>query len=276
MLKTKFAIILDTVIISLITFFISFIWINKYIKNAILSFILCTLISIAVFFAIFHIAIKKHKLKNLNNADLKKAELCFTKLTFLDEDKYKNYFENLFSCKFVDSNIFVNNNNIFYIETRRTLNAKDFIVANNYYLKNESKSLYFICQTADTEFVKLLDNSPVKYELYIASDLYSAIKTSGLYPDNIMQTNNVTTKFNKVKTLKNKFISSITRNHFKDFFISGISLVTISLFIPYSIYYMVMGSLLLLLAIISIFIKNKNGVITNKVKLTDLAKKNDA
>ena len=53
MVKSKLSIFFDTLLISFIVFLLSYIWLQKYLKNAILSFFICIFAFLIVFFIIF-------------------------------------------------------------------------------------------------------------------------------------------------------------------------------------------------------------------------------
>ncbi len=276
MYKTKLAIIIDSIFISIIFFIISFIWINKYIKNAILSFIVSNIIAILWFIVIFKFSLKRHNLKNLKNKDLKLAEKCLNKLKFYDDNSTIKFFEKLLNSTNVSSNIYTNKNLYFYVQVKKPLCEDDFFIANNYFISTKNQlPLCFIGCNVSNEFSTLIENSPITYEVYNSSDLYLLMKESNTFPDEIQEEQQITKK-TYLKKFKNKFLSSITKNHFKDFFISGLSLIVLSIFIPYSLYYSIFGSILLILSIVSLFNKNKAPLLKTKTTLSDAIKKNDA
>lgn len=273
MYKTKLAIFFDTIFIAAITFIIAYVILFRQIKNAILCFLICNIIALISFFIFFKISIKKHKLSNLNNKDLKLADKCFNSLKFLDNESYNKFFAELLNARQISERIFFNGYLYFYINTKQDLDSTDFFVANNYFKsKNLTHPLCFLCSSANQNFIDLINTSPITYELYTSNDIFLLMKDSNKYPftDEPEHKN-----FILPHKLKTKFLSSITRNHFKDFFISGLSLITLSLFIPFSKYYMIFGIILLSLAIASLFIKNKVTVAKAKTPLTELTKKND-
>ncbi len=266
---------LDTIFMSAIIFIMSFILLFRHLKNAILCFFICNIIAIIAFIILFKISLKKHKLNNLNNKDLKLSEKCFNTIKFLDKKNYNNYFENLLSSKQISEKIFFNGTLYFYIETRTELSEQDFYLAYDYFQINNLKHpICFICLSASKNVIELINTSPITFELYTANDLFLLMKHLNNFPFENISTNQKN-KFKHIYKFKNKFLTSITRNHFKDFFISGLSLITLSLFIPYSKYYLVFGIILLTFSVISLFIKNKAPDIKTKSPLTEIAKKND-
>lgn len=271
MYKTKLAITLDNIFISIIIFIISFVWLFRKTKNAILSFFVCNIIAVLLFVIIFKHALKKHKLQNLKNKDLKLAGKCFDTLKYVDSDEYIKYFEKLLNVTFIKNKIFKNNKLYFYIETRHELDEEDFIFANNFFLKTNKLPLCFICESANPKFIKLIENSPIPYEVYTSVDVFNLINAKKIYPFELENNSNKKTK--NIQKFKTKFTQSVTKNHFKDFFFSGISLIILSLIIPYSLYYIIFGTILLILSIISLFNKTKSNSSLTKTSLVDIISK---
>lgn len=271
MTKSKLAILFDSVLVSIILCFVLFLWIQRKLKNAFLSLFLCIFISILVFIAIFLRQIKKYNLNKLKLKDLKFAENCFSYLTFCKENEYIDFFKNLLSCKRITGFIFENTKFIFYINLKTTLSEKDFFIANEYYLLNtKNKTLLFIQSNYDEQFLKLMQSSPHKFLIYNKSDLFNIMKSSNTFP---IQRTTQAPKQPKLQILKIRLNSSLTKNKFKDFFISGLSLLTISLFIPYSIYYLICGSTLITLSLICLLNKQKTPSSQKQESLLDLIKK---
>ena len=168
--------------------------------------------------------------------------------------------------------MYTNNNNYFYINLQRHLTDNDFLIANQFYLETDKNlPLIFISIGFTQEFNNLLSISTNNYKTYESVDVYNLMKIKNMYPPNIKNFNedNFKIKLNKTKT---KFLNSLTKNKFKNFFLSGLSLIFISIFIPYSIYYQIFGTIFLILSIICLFDKSKN-LKTDKLTLDSLIKK---
>lgn len=271
MTKSKLAILFDTFIISIISCFVLFLWIQRYLKNAFLSLFICIFISVLLFCAIFLQQIKNHNLKRLKFKDAKIAENCFSYLTFCQNNNYVSFFEKLLSCKHMDGYIFENTKFIFYINLKTTLSEKDFFIANEHYLSNnKTKNLIFISASNNEQFLKLTESSPNKSMLYNKSDLFDIMKTLNIFPK---QTSNQPVKKPSLKMRAKKLSLSLTRNRFKDFFVSGLSLLSISLFIPYSLYYLIFGSILITLSLACLLNKHKSPLPKKQESLLTLIKK---
>lgn len=272
MIKNKFAVLFDSFFISLLISFIFYIWLSKYIKNAFFCYFSCILILILLFVVIFNNSLKKYNIKKINIKDIKFSSICFNSLINLNENELKEFYKNLFNVKEVNKNVYTNNNNYFYINLQRYLTDNDFLIANQFYLETDKNlPLIFIGIGFTQEFNNLLSISTNNYRTYESVDVYNLMKIKNMYPPNIKNFNedNFKIKLNKTKT---KFLNSLTKNKFKNFFLSGLSLIFISIFIPYSIYYQIFGTIFLILSIICLFDKSKISK-TDKLTLDSLIKK---
>lgn len=273
MIKNKFAIFFDSLIICLLTSFVIFIWSSKYIKNAIFCYFVCILIFLLMFVVIFNYSLKKYNIKKLSIKDIKFASVCFNSLINFSHHELINFYEKLFDAKQISNNIFSNNNIYFYIDLQKHLTDSDFLNANQFYLETDkSLPLIFVSIGFTEEFNKLLSLSSFNYQTYESADVFNLMKNTNLYPasETQSQPKNIKNTFLKAKT---KFIGALTKNKFKNFFLSGLSLILISIFIPYSIYYQIFGTFFLILSIVCLFDKSTNNNQNQKTSLTSLIKK---
>ena len=257
-----------TLAICFVLFIVEYFWLYKLIKNAILCIITSILLNILTFIAIFEFSIKKFKLKKISFQDQKLAKKCFNELIFMKSKSLVTFLENLLSSKHISNNLYENDEATFYVNLISPCNERDFHEAYNYILSN-NKPLYFICSKATEEFQNLVANSPIKLEVFSEVDLFILMKEKNLYP---FQLEPQPSPRQNVLNLKNKFKNSITKSHFKEFFFSGLSLIVISIVIPFSIYYLVCGTLLLLLSVACLFFKNNTTVKKSKNSLSAIVK----
>lgn len=251
MKKTKIAILFDSLFISILFSFLLFLWIRKYTKNAFFSYFVCILILILVFICIFLHFIKKYNLSKINSKQAKQIDFIINQTTYLSENEYIDFFENLLKAKHISGYIFFCKNLYFYINTKTDLDANDFHTANNFYLKsNKKNNLCFIGNGTTNDFTKLNSSSPNPYTFFQTNELIPLIAES-----KTLVVNTITKPKYKDK-IKSKLPVILSRKNFKNYFISGVSLVTFSIFIPYSFYYLFVGSLLILISIITLFFKN--------------------
>lgn len=268
--KSKLAIFIDSLFFSLIIFVLSFGWINKLLKNAKFSIFVSNIISIILFFVILFFSLKKYNSKKFSLQENKLANFMKDFLIYCKTDESKIFYEKLFNSKCIDENIFETNNLLLYINIKSSLTANDFFVANNISL-TKNKPLIFVQVSLSPEFENLFKNSPKNYYLYSYSDLYAFMKNKNIYPTLIPKKDEF-----KLKNLKSKFHQKLTgvltKDKFKNFCVSGISLVVFSMFVPYSLLYLIFGSTLLLCSIICLINKNNQLKSSSTPSIEDIKK----
>ena len=272
MKKSKLAILFDCFFISLIMFFIFYIWLNRYIKNAILSLFICILISFSLFTVIFLQNLKKyHKNTSTKNESvfLKK---CLQHFKFEQTKTINCFIEKLLNCTQISNNIFKNEDYAFYINLKHEISSTDFLIANDYALENNLNSkLAFICDEQSTSFKQCLSESPIKYLVFDFKDLFEIMKIKNLFP--IEKNFKKVTFSDIIKSKKISFIESLSKQNFKKYFLSGLSLLFLSTFIPYSFYYILSGTILLIFSIICLLSKNKIQTKKETISLSNIIKK---
>lgn len=254
MIKSKLAIAIDSITASLLIFIVAFFWLKRYIKNALFLFFICIIISLVSFVTIFKNFIKNYNLQNISIKESKHLSKCLHSLKFSPHFTNVIFFEKLLKSKYLKNNIFENEQNIYYINLRTKLESKDFFDALDYQYKNNSKKLIFICENYSDEFKILLENKNDIFNICSSTELYNLMKETNTFPVIIEQ------KINFKQKMKNKidrFISTLTKKHFKDYLFSGLSLIILSFFIPYSLYYAIIGTILLSISILCL-VKSKN------------------
>lgn len=268
MFKSKLAIFIDSTISAIIILLLTYPWINKIIKNAFLSLFIANISSLFVFVMVFLHFLKQQK---INKSSHKEQNLFNNSLNFLlySSSEYQlNYFCDLLNLTFIDKNLYQNNQYCFYINITNQLTSNDFYYIHNYNLSNKlNKQLIIISLSVDEGFLDLLNNSPIKYPLFLKEDLFEIMKINNGFI--IKETTNNTPIFTKIK---NRF-KSLSKVKFKNLFSSGASLVLLSFFIPYNYLYLTIGSLLLTFSIISLLSKNKLQTPETKISIKDLTKK---
>lgn len=254
MTKTKLSTMFDSFFISTTLSFILYLWINRYLKNAKISLFICIIAYILMFFTIFKKENSKYNLNKLKFQDQKLANLQLSFLIYSSDKINNDYFCKLLNCTHITNNIFENKQTYFYINLKTELNDFDFHFANNFYETTlKSKSLVFIYNKINDSFKNLILNAPTKFEIFDFNNLFLFMKEKQLYPSSINIKNS---RLKKLKLFKEKTLSSLTKKHFFKFFFSGISLLFISIFIPFSFYYMIFGTILLIFAIACLFCKH--------------------
>lgn len=272
MTKSKLAVFFDSIIIALIVFIVSYTWVAKLIKNAFFVFFVCIFISLLLFFVVFLHGLKKHTFLKIKNKELKFFENCLLHLKFCSLIDYISFLEKLLNIKHIQGYMFENKQNYFYINLKSELNTDSFFSANNFFLThNINKNLHFISSETSESFCNLLSSSPIKFQHHSSNELFEIMKNNNLYPIKNIPANS--SKYINLKKYKDKILGVLNKSKFKDFFFSGLSLLLISFFIPYSYYYLFFGTILITLSVICLFRKNKQQINSSTKSLSEIIKK---
>ena len=248
-MKSRLAIFIDALTISFILSFILLFWNLKYIKNAIFCYFCSILALLFAFFLIFNFFMKKYRLDKINFHEQKLAKIFFEKVKFMSQKEHQSLIEKIFNVEHIDSNLYKNKNSLFYISFQLPLSEQDFVVAHEFFLNNSALNLSrlcFICKTYTESFFNMLSECPMSYSVFTEQDVVLLIKDSDFF--NKLESDK--TKSKNLQKLKSKVKLNVNKGKFKEFFFSGISLIVISIVIPFSIYYLIFGTILLLISVI--------------------------
>ncbi len=250
--------IIDFILTNVAFFFIIFAW-TKFIFKGNLVAVLLTTFALQIGWNIVHFTIKIIKKAPAFSTD--DAEKWAQFMLTQTEEENLNFLVSLYQK---EKNVNIISNNFFVLQTStgisfdffendlslvRALRIVRFAVE-----KNISKlAIFCACTNKNTKiYLENLEN--IEVAICDKNCLAFKAKKMGLSPPNILQEK----PHNKLK-LKEILSLSITREKAKKYFLSGLLVFFCSLFVRYNIYYLVMSSLLFLLAILSI--KQKNQVI---------------
>jgi len=256
MSKSKLALVIDNLFCSIFIFAIIFVWVRRITKNAILSLIFSISMSLTAFIVILYHSLKKHHKQNLNISNKKFIDECMNFLIYAPKHTYINYIENLFSATHINSYIFKTETFYLYINLKYDSTDKDFqnlieIISQE---NKENFIVFLITKSTSKSFDELILNSPYKLTPIPILSLKKLMEQKSFYPiaiDNLKAKN----KKQLLLKYKNK-ITNLSRKDFKNLLITGLSLLFISLITPYSFLYLLIGSVLLILSIISLLKKN--------------------
>ena len=257
MVKSKLALIIDSFIISFTISFISILWIRRYIKNANLIYFFLILIFLSMFSLILFILFKFYNKKIFKSNNEKFLTNCLNFLSASDNSTYKNFICKLCDCSNVKKNMFKISDNFLYINLRTDLSSFDFFEAQELFLKHktENSKLFFIYKNKSKSFDEIALISSIKFETISSDIILKIMSNKNIYPIEKNKIKNLSLKERTKNYLKIK-TAGVTKSHFKNLFFSGLSLLFISLITPFSNYYLVIGSILLIASIISIFKKD--------------------
>lgn len=256
MSKTKLALLLDSFSISIIISGLIFLWLRKFLKNAILVKFFSILIFLSCFILLFIILLKNNNKSILKNKTEKFLNNCLNYLIICNQSDYINYICKLLNCEYIENFFFKKSSKLFYINLKTTLTDSHFYYIQEFTCnKKPTETCIILYRKKDKTFDELFELSQKKYISLEYEILKKAMIQKNYFPinkDELVKSNFKTKIKNSIKTKA----SNISKKHFKELFFSGLSLLFLSLIIPFSNYYLVVGSILLIISIITLFKKN--------------------
>lgn len=249
---SKFTIVslIDKIFITVSTFLIVYAWINLYLLDLKVTFILSLIFTFAIMFILFYFLERKTQKNNLSKHRINEIEKSFFAFRILPQQTQLEFINTLlltnFQTKIKDSCIIFNKDNkkqVIVIKSNSCINQTAiFEILNN--LNEEFDTLNIICEQAEqnlkTHFLKDKEieiiNKATLYEQYF--------EKYNIFPnlENLC--------FENLKpTLKTILINFISPNKSKRYFYCGLLFIFSSLIIPMKIYYFTFGTIFLLLSI---------------------------
>ena len=271
-MKTKFAYLLDNMFIFFILFVITYIWTKNIIIYSYITIIISAIISLSITKILFSIENeKRHKIleNNLYIKDSKKLEKFMSNLSKKDQI---NYIFNIIKLKFkaekTTNYIKINEklyNNSTTQDVENTMNfpqSKSIIIPCFHYESLDRPSLFFELSKIKIKNIKIF---------VLASNL-SNVALNFCNQNNIVVINsfillrflkneNFDLNFENIKinnSFKNVINKLLNKSKTKKFLVSGLFLLMGSFLLPYSLYYKIFATFLIILGVISFFIKNPN------------------
>ncbi len=249
MSKFKLNYFFDILLTFLIFFILLYSWSNFYLKNMLKSFVVAIISTSIIVFLLFKIKIKKENKKGLSLRQKEQAQnLCF-QLKFLSRQKVLDFFYNSIKQKEEvkkHKNFLETNTQIIYpFFDKKTLDIDAFcsILKQNFPQKEiviicceASRETFDICQKIQNKHIKILDFEKT-YNKFLQN-----VET---YP------NEIEIKNDKKLKLKELVLFSLQKERTKNYLLMGLILITSSFFVIYKIYYLIFGSLLLFLALLT-------------------------
>ena len=252
MSKYKIINLIDKLFISICIFLVIYAWINFFIRNLYLTFLLSLIFTFACVFLLYFFINKKQTKKVAS----------------------KNYLRDI-EEKFLAFRLLSKENKILFISKILSLAYKTEIKNNLLcYYKNDKKHLVIIATNFEKlneyEFINLLEEIPNKvdcidiicnnYTPSINVNILKDIKTNfitkkNLYEDYFLKnqifpdTSKINKETHKVK-LKDLMINFFAPHKAKSFFFCGLILIFSAIILPYHYYYLIFGTLFLISSII--------------------------
>lgn len=259
MSKFKIFNIVDSVAISLIVFIICFSIIQFLLVNIVLSLMLAIILSVAILIVVKYITTKKQNKKLALSEDKLKAEIYNMNFKVYSDAKklsfVKNFIDEKYSPKIIGKHIeFLKDNekHFMIIEMQEEKITENFLFNLLKLYLNKTKNLTIVCNDYDEktrETVKLIKN--IKIIFINKYDFFVYCKEKNLKITENLQI--IKNKLNFSIILKNFF----HKTHFKGFFYSGVIMLFSSFIVPFRIYYLIFGVILLIFSLICKFNKFK-------------------
>lgn len=257
MVKSKFAQFIDMILFIIGFSLISFAWINKYIKITWLSFIIVSLFSFIIAKLIWSKNTKKYNRAKLKNAELQYGEACINHLA-LHPDQTIPLFKKIITESVKNGNFLCKNDNLYYFDYSSEKTTTEVITKILNKLKHTKKQKCYLFTSALTDKAsKLLPQNIILVSDY---DAYLLMKERQIFPIDKSESAKI-----KKHRIKNAIFSAISKKKAKPYLFYGTLLILTSFIMPYSKFYIVIGTLLIVLALVCLCVKNKE---SNKLNLS--------
>ena len=144
-----------------------------------------------------------------------------------------------------------------YINLKTETTANDYFFVQETFLKqkNLESNIYFIYKSKSKSFDEIVEMSNLKLHILDCNIISTLMTKNNIFPIEKVNIPKQTIKQRVSKFFKSK-TTGITNKHFKELFFSGISLLLLSLIVPFSNLYLITGTFLLIISIITLLRKN--------------------
>lgn len=258
MFRSKLALFIDSFIISNLITFAIYIWFRNKIKNANLLHFFLILIDLLLFIGILLFLMKRNNKKIFRSNNEKYLNNCINYLIQCNFDFYSEFICKLLSCEKITTYFYKLNKNFLYINIKTPLSSKDYFDAQELFFKNKNggdEKLIFIHNKKDASFEEIEKISKLNFSTQSQNVLTNLMQQKNCYPMNKDDITKPPFK-QRIKSAFKTKTSAVTKSHFKEIFFTSISLLFLSLIVPFSNYYLVVGTTLLIISIISLFKKD--------------------
>lgn len=259
MSKFKIIRILDTVFKTSVVFLIAFAWINFYLENLWLVFLLSISITMLICYILNIFSVKKNAKKQNEASVLQQIEMSNMSMQLKTDSEKSKYIASLVkgdNKKIHTAYVSYTKNDINKIVTYyyKTSILDEYILLDiiNKFLYKSDEIIVLCTQYTDKANKIASSIANHKISLLNKSETYFNLFSKN---DCVPKSNLITEKATKF-TFKDFWQKFSSKNNAKKFFLSGLLLLVVSIIIPYSVYYIVFGSLLMIFALIC-FVRGK-------------------
>ncbi len=239
----------------LMIFFISFIWVRYFVKSLLQSILISFAITIFIDIVSRIFNKKKNAQSLLRSKEREKAENCFFSLS-MDKNNLDFLFKLTSSrhcCKKLANCILV-----LHPESRiilfpnfsfSPLSQDDVVKIVNLAKSHNPTKIVILCYTVLKETTSFVKNFDIEVQVLDQYDTYQKLyKIYDIYPEI-----KYAYKKDKKLALKDLAMFSLNRSRAKGYFFSALILIFSSFFVRANLYYAIMSSFLVLLALISLY-----------------------
>lgn len=256
-MKNYIPIISDTLFCALSIFILLRFILSTFLSStlSIIFSLTISLLSSLVFFKLF----KKKSGKNIiKKEEEKRIKEMTIRLSFMKKSSLLTFFQRVFRKFNLNAEI---KNGKLYIKEKGVLIFLhfDFDMVKKgeiikYFNSLESDDIGIIFSSSfSSEIISFISNFNGKLKLYDEKEIFSILKKAGIYPENDVC-------FFKEKEKKWDFSLLLNKKRAKNYFFFGVIFMLYSFIVPIKIYYIIVGSVFLILSLtLKLFGKNVNG-----------------
>lgn len=245
-MKNYFAIIIDSFLCSIISFILLKILFSLFLSNT-LSICFALICSIALFLVFLRIFLSKRDFNFLKIKEQKQANLTLSQLPFLKKEEIVSLFFSVFTKldenpKKQGNKIFLplKNSFVFFLFSFDDIQKSQIIkIYNSLY---EKQSAIILTKDYSPEIEKFCQKFNGKIRLYNGEKVYYLLKKADIFPQNKIL-------FFEDKKEKLNFFNLFNKKRAKNYFFFGIIFMLYSFIVPLKLYYIIVGSLFLILSL---------------------------
>lgn len=252
----KYSRILDYFFITTSIILLTFCWIRFYTHNSTLSIVLAIILGVCIGGLSYIINSKRLHKQQLTSTNLKRIQALDFQLSFANSTTITNYFSELLSQHSTstttkDDYLILPNNTViypYYLNTIDEITIKK-ILSNTYPYNN----IIIVCSNYDKNLQSFCQNiNNIKIQLLTTSQFMNQFCQNTFNIPNILDVS-------KPKlTIRQILKAILDHKKSKTYLTLGVLLMLYTFIIPFKIYYLIFGSTLLILGILSHFSKKIN------------------
>ena len=251
MSKFKIFNLFDKLFITVAIFLIAYAWINFYIRSLWITFVLSLIITFASVFVLYYFLNKKSSkvaLSNKEKAEINKTFYIF-RLTPNEErlKLLKTVLEKTYKTELKNGILIYSKDEKSHLVITATkyelITQNELICLLDGFLQVNCNVIDIICNEHTVTNSKIFKDKDINF--INKSELFAILKNANIQLDD----SNINSTVNKIK-FKDILQGIFTPNKARGYFLCGLVLIFSSIILPYHVYYVVVGSMLMLFSVI--------------------------